>query len=77
MGRTVEVTGVVLRLQLRDELGFLPQQAVPVQLCEERVLLHLKGTSCGEGGEREEGGGEREEGGGDGEDGEQRERRER
>ncbi len=46
--RTVEVAGVVLRLQLRDELGLLSQQAVPVQLCEERVLLHLKGTSCGD-----------------------------
>lgn len=44
--RTVEVTGVVLRLQLRDELGFLPQKTVPVQICEERVLLHLQGASC-------------------------------
>lgn len=59
---TVKVAGVVLRLQLGNELSFLPQQAVPVQLCEERVLLHLKGTSCGdEGGD-----------GGAGEGGEQR-----
>lgn len=46
-GRTVKVAGVVLGLQLGDELGLLPQQAVPVQLGEERVLLHLEGASCG------------------------------
>ena len=54
--RTVKVAGVVFRLQLGNELGFLPQQAVPVQVCEERVLLHLKSTSCGE--EEGDGGGE-------------------
>lgn len=56
---TVKVAGVVLRLQLRNELGFLPQQAVPVQVCKERVLLHLKGTACGdEGGQKRERGSE-------------------
>lgn len=39
---TVKVAGVLLRFQVRDELGLLSQQTVPVQLCEERVLLHLK-----------------------------------
>lgn len=43
---TVEVAGVVLGLQLRDELGLLPEQAVPVQVVEELVLLHLGGASC-------------------------------
>ena len=52
--RTVKVAGVVLRLQLGDELGLLPQQAVPVQLGEERVLLHLEGASCGDGGQMRE-----------------------
>lgn len=42
---TVKVAGVFLRLQVRDELGFLPQQGVPVQLCEEGVLLHLERTA--------------------------------
>lgn len=43
---TVEVAGVVLGLQLRDELGFLPQQAVPVQVLEELVLLDLGRPAC-------------------------------
>lgn len=40
--RTVEVACVLLWLQVRDELCLLSQQSVPVQLCEKRMLLHLK-----------------------------------
>lgn len=43
---TVKVAGVLLRLQVRDELRLLPQQTVPVQIGEERVLLHLVRSSC-------------------------------
>lgn len=43
---TVEVAGVVLGLQLRDKLRLLPEQAVPVQVVEELMLLHLSGSSC-------------------------------
>ena len=52
-GPTVEVAGVLLRLQVRDELGLLPQQAVPVHLQEERVLLHLEGATYRTGGGRQ------------------------
>ena len=45
---TVKVACVLLRLQLRNELSFLPQQAVPVQLSEERVLLHFNSTTWGQ-----------------------------
>ena len=45
MTLTVEVAGVVLGLKLRDELGLLPQKAVPVQMVEELVVLHLTGTT--------------------------------
>lgn len=44
--RTVEVASVILRLQLRDELGLLPQETVPVQITKEAVLFHLKRTPC-------------------------------
>jgi hypothetical protein len=43
---TVEVAGVVLGLQLGDELGLVPQKPGPVQGPEERVLLHLVGATC-------------------------------
>lgn len=46
---TVKITGVLLGLQVRNELGLLPQQAVPVHLGEEGVLLHLKSTTWREG----------------------------
>lgn len=42
---TVKVAGILLRLKLRDKLGFLPQETVPVQINEKPVLLHLKRTS--------------------------------
>ncbi len=38
---TVKVAGVILRLQLGDELCLLPQQAVPVQTVKELVVLDL------------------------------------
>lgn len=43
---TIKVAGVVFRFQLRDELRLLPQQAVPVQVVEKLMLLHLGGSSC-------------------------------
>lgn len=43
---TVEVAGVLLRLQMRDELGFLSEQTAPVQITEERMLLHLERSTC-------------------------------
>lgn len=45
-GLTVKVAGVILRLQLGDELSLLPQQPVPVQMEEEGMVLHLMCTSC-------------------------------
>ena len=42
---TVKVAGVVLGLKLWDELGLLPQKAVPVQVVEELVVLHLTGAT--------------------------------
>lgn len=45
-GLTVKVAGVVLRLQLGDELSLLPQQPVPVQMEEEGMVLHLMCPSC-------------------------------
>lgn len=44
--RTVKVAGVVLGLQLRDELGFLPQESRPVKAQEEGVLLDLRSSAC-------------------------------
>lgn len=41
---TVEVAGVILGLQVGDELCLLPQQSCPVQVSKETVLLYLKGT---------------------------------
>lgn len=38
---TVKVAGVILRLQLGDELCLLPQQAVPVQTVKELMVLDL------------------------------------
>lgn len=43
---TIEVTRVVLRLQLRDEFSFLSQESIPVQTNEERVLFDLRGSAC-------------------------------
>lgn len=42
---TVKVTGVILCLQLRDELSFLPQEPIPVQTQEERMLFDLWGST--------------------------------
>lgn len=42
---TVKITGVLLRLQVRNEFRLLSQQAVPVHLSEEWVLLHFKSTT--------------------------------
>lgn len=43
---TVKVAGVILRLQLGDELCLLPQQAVPVQTVKELMVLDLIRPSC-------------------------------
>lgn len=42
---TIKVTGVILGFQLWDKLCLLPQQAVPVQVVEKLMLLHLSGSS--------------------------------
>lgn len=43
---TVKVTGVLLRLQMRNKLGFLSDETAPVQITEERVLFHLERSTC-------------------------------
>lgn len=53
---TVEVAGVILRLQMGDEFGLLPQQPCPVQVSKETVLFHLKGTTWGRRGVQGQGG---------------------
>lgn len=45
VSHTVEITGVLLSLQLGYEFRFLPQEAIPVQAQEERVHLHLRGST--------------------------------
>lgn len=46
---TVEVAGVLLRLQMRHKLSFLPQQPRPVECREEAMSLHLLCPPCGDG----------------------------
>ena len=47
-GRTVEVAGVLIVLELRHELGLLTQQAVPADAVVEHVLLHLVSAAAAE-----------------------------
>lgn len=42
----VKVAGVLLVLELRHKLGLLPQEGVPVNVVEERMLLDLVRTPC-------------------------------